>query len=47
MVRKFAVLAAAFLAVALVLVAVKRRQARPQSPRYVFFICVDAVRQAG
>jgi arylsulfatase A-like enzyme len=44
MVRKLAVLLIAVTAVVLVFVAVKRRQVRSGAPRYVFFICVNAVR---
>ncbi len=44
MMRKIIILLATVAAVALVLVAVKRRQAAPGAPRYVVLICIDAVR---
>ncbi|MFC1799417.1 sulfatase [Candidatus Eisenbacteria bacterium] len=41
---KFIIILAVIVAVVLVLVAVKRRQASQWAPRYVVFICIDAVR---
>ena len=44
MMRKIVILSVTVVAVALVLLAVKRRQDSPGAPRYVVFICIDAVR---